>query len=88
MNPLNDIRARLNVSPMLHYGEHCQDVSWLLARGDELAAALQFYVRHYVCEDCWYSCPKSEDYCGTADRTQCDCGADKANAALAAWREE
>ena len=36
---------------------------------------------HYICEDPWYSCPKSEKGCineGQGD--ECNCGADKWNA--------
>jgi len=35
---------------------------------------------HYECEDCWYSCPKSEEGC-CDDRggEECNCGADKLN---------
>lgn len=37
---------------------------------------------HYVCEDCWYSCPASGECCRDYDetRTECDCGADEHNA--------
>ena len=42
---------------------------------------------HYICEDCWYSCPKAKDkygdgYCGPEDVTMCTCGADQHNAIL------
>ena len=37
---------------------------------------------HTECEDCWYSCPKSDDYCGTDDREHCACGMDKQNAII------
>ena len=39
--------------------------------------------RHYECDDCWYSCPKSEDGCcneGSGD--ECNCGADATNESL------
>lgn len=38
---------------------------------------------HYCCEDCWYSCPKTEDGC-CDDRKgdECDCGADEKNEIL------
>ena len=29
--------------------------------------------------DCWYSCPKSEDYCGKDRRDICTCGMDRIN---------
>lgn len=39
---------------------------------------------HYTCDDCWYSCPKSNgedeyNYCGPEDVTVCICGADQHN---------
>ena len=34
---------------------------------------------HYECEDCFYSCPKNPDYCGTDDRNFCNCGTDETN---------
>ncbi len=33
--------------------------------------------KHRVCEDCYYSCPKSDDYCG--EESDCDCGTDRQN---------
>jgi hypothetical protein len=35
---------------------------------------------HYDCEDCWYSCPKSEGGCCDDAQTGCTCGADAHNA--------
>jgi len=36
---------------------------------------------HYVCEDCWYSCPKSGECCNEfRKQDECDCGADEWNA--------
>lgn len=36
---------------------------------------------HLQIEDCWYSCGKSEDFCGdTIETGQCTCGADEHNA--------
>lgn len=29
---------------------------------------------HYECDDCFYSCPMHEDYCGEHDRDECTCG--------------
>ena len=37
---------------------------------------------HDVCDDCWYSCPKSEDYCGDASKDECRCGMDEENASI------
>lgn len=44
--------------------------------------ALRFR-EHRECEDCWYSCPKSGDYCRDDGDTKCDCGKDQADALLA-----
>ena len=37
---------------------------------------------HYECEDCWYSCPKSEDGCCNDNVEGCTCGADDWNARI------
>lgn len=37
---------------------------------------------HYECEDCYYSCPLSERYCGNSWSKECDCGATDHNATL------
>lgn len=34
---------------------------------------------HYVCEDCWYSCPKSGECCDER-QVECNCGAEAWNA--------
>ena len=34
----------------------------------------------YVDEDCWYSCPAHEDYCGNQDKDVCLCGLAEHNA--------
>lgn len=35
---------------------------------------------HHVCEDGWYSCPKSgECYNDSVDTSRCNCGADEHN---------
>lgn len=40
---------------------------------------------HYFCEDSWYSCPKAEGGCANdTEGTECNCGADKHNAKVAA----
>jgi len=37
--------------------------------------------KHYECEDCWYSCPKSEEgCCNEYAEDICTCGADRQNA--------
>ena len=45
------------------------------------------FARHDECEDCWYSCPKHQDYCGEADRAVCTCGYDEAQQLLAEWEQ-
>ena len=39
--------------------------------------------KHYICEDCWYSCPKVEGEDSCCDESKefddCNCGADKTN---------
>ena len=61
----------------------------LLANHAEVIAGLveaaQEKAHHHVCEDSWYSCPKSSEGCANDfDRgTECNCGADKLIAALA-----
>jgi hypothetical protein len=40
----------------------------------EVIAALR-KVRHYECEDCWYSCPESEDGCCDDRQEGCTCSA-------------
>ncbi len=55
---------------------------------DDTIARLRAYLEaarrsHYVCEDCWYSCPKSGSCCNDEiDRTKCNCGADAHNAKI------
>jgi len=52
-------------------------------RTAELEAALREFTRHHGCEDCFYSCPQHPEYCGPDGSSTCDCGADRASAALA-----
>lgn len=60
-----------------------------MSKVDELIAKLEcLKISHYVCEDCWYSCPKSEKSCCDDRQEDCNCGADKHNAeidSLIAW---
>jgi hypothetical protein len=37
---------------------------------------------HRVCEDCWYSCPLSEEGCCDERATECTCGASDHNAII------
>lgn len=39
-------------------------------------------IRHYVSEDCWYTCPMSDEECCDDRVTECNCGADEHNAAI------
>ena len=64
-----------------------EEQRWLYPEDIEirrLRAALEAARRpHYVCEDCWYSCPKSGYCCN--DETppnKCNCGADEHNAKI------
>ena len=42
-----------------------------------------FTRKHAYCEDCWYTCPKHpEGCCNDAEGDECNCGADRNNAAL------
>ena len=43
---------------------------------------------HAWCEDGYYSCPKSEYYCGPEKSDVCNCGADVVNALIDATLEE
>ena len=40
--------------------------------------------KHYECEDCFYSCPKSGESCNDTRNEigKCDCGADEDNALI------
>jgi hypothetical protein len=52
---------------------------------ERLRAALSGLKRpHLSCEDCWYSCPKSEDGCcnDSIPKDECTCGADAHNARI------
>jgi hypothetical protein len=43
----------------------------------------KLYEKHYECEDCWYSCPKSDEgCCNEYAEDGCTCGADKHNALI------
>ena len=60
-------------------------LEWVLTeRIDLLRAALEAAkIPHYVCDDCFYSCPKSGQCCNNdADPTTCYCGADAHNAKI------
>ena len=38
--------------------------------------------KHYTCDDCWYSCPKSGECCNDNKGDECDCGTDRQNAII------
>lgn len=51
--------------------------------GQLKARLLESKRHHYYCEDCWYSCPKSEDgSCNSFKDGECDCGAEEFNREL------
>lgn len=43
------------------------------------ALLLESKRKHYVCEDCWYSCPESGECCDEREK-ECNCGAAEWNA--------
>lgn len=48
-----------------------------------------FTMQHYYCEDCWYTCPKHpEGCCNDVEVDECNCGADRHNAALQKFAEK
>ena len=60
----------------------------MLERAIKKLKAMQ-HTHHYVCEeDCWFSCPKSDDCCNSEYKDipngerPCLCGLDKRNAEL------
>lgn len=49
----------------------------------KLEAALRAAkIKHRYCEDSWYSCPLSSEGCSDERETECNCGAEKHNAAI------
>lgn len=60
--------------------------SWR-AMADALATVVRRHAKHYESEDCWYSCPASDECCCDTRGTDCDCGADDALAMLALYDE-
>ena len=54
-----------------------------LQRENEKLRAVLLRLRtesHYVCEDCWYSCPKSAECCNDElPKDVCTCGTDLRN---------
>jgi hypothetical protein len=47
---------------------------------DIIAELLSLKVKHYYCEDSWYSCPLAEDGSSRPNDGICDCGAEEHNA--------
>jgi hypothetical protein len=48
-----------------------------------LSTLNQLRREHFECEDCWYSCPKSEGGCCNSEQGKdCNCGADQHNAII------
>ena len=71
--------------------EYLRQVGSLIVRASEAAdyvERLRFALiaakrAHYVCDDCFYSCPKSGECCDQdADPEKCYCGADAHNAKI------
>ena len=71
--------------------EYLRQVGSLIVRAGEAAdyiERLRFALIaakrvHYVCDDCFYSCPKSGECCDNdADPNRCTCGADAHNAKI------
>jgi hypothetical protein len=59
-----------------------------MARIRELEKALlAAKIPHHHCEDCWYSCPMSDEGCCDEREIGCNCGAEKHNAAIDAALE-
>ena len=59
---------------------------WMYREDETIArlrAALEAAkIPHYVCEDCFYSCPKSGECCNEEADGKCWCGADAHNAKI------
>jgi len=50
---------------------------------DLIEALTRLKMEHHVSEDCWYTCPKSEECCNDVRQgRECDCGADDHNKIL------
>lgn len=70
-------------------GEPGQSIARLRNRGPALVALARAVLSigssygHRECDDCWYSCPASADYCGNDDSGECTCGYSEIAAALA-----
>lgn len=66
-----------------------KEVERLRANDARYQAALLAAKRsHYECDDCWFSCPRSGECCNEAEGSECNCGADRHNAALDAAIKE
>lgn len=49
-----------------------------MTHADREQKARELLGKHYVCEDCWYSCPLSEDgCCDDRQPKECNCGLDE-----------
>lgn len=64
------------------------DADYLLARVERLEAALrEAKLEHHICDDSWYSCPKSGDCLLEFKDRECNCGAEQHNARITAALE-
>lgn len=96
-NRLDQIRrshanAQPNVVENPAWAHTHEDLTIALGEIDRLKALLLESKRnHYICDDCWYSCPASGECCNENSEL-CDCGADawntKVNEALARMEQQ
>lgn len=56
--------------------------------GPLLEAGQAKFAIHVEIEDCWYSCPKAENYCNSERSKTCTCGKDDWDKALAAGQNK
>jgi len=54
--------------------------------GPLLEAGQAKFAIHVEIEDCWYSCPKAENYCNSERSKTCTCGKDDWDKALRAGK--
>lgn len=65
------------------YADASDDYKGAVERIMQLETALRSVKRsHHICEDCWYSCPASGECCNDNEGNECNCGADRHNAAI------
>ena len=73
----------MRISAEAAEAQYLPQIEALKAENARLRAALmKAKWLHYICDDCWYSCPKSPEGCCDPQATGCTCGADEANAEI------